>query len=122
MNSLKYGVLSLIILSFLLSCGKTIPFDKEIWESDTSIETANDKLTPRQKMIDSVLEQIEGLSRQEIIMMLGEETETDKFSYYDEELIYVLGPERSFFSIDYEWLLLSFDEDDRLIQSELITD
>ncbi len=122
MNPLKYSIFALIVLSCILSCGKTIPFDQELWKSDKSIDSMNNKLTPRQKMIDSVIDQIENLSRQEVIMMLGEETETDKFSEYDKGLIYVLGPERSYFSIDYEWLFLSFDKKDRLIKSELLTD
>src|SRR5262245_66535007 len=33
-------------------------------------------------------------------------------------LVYVLGPERSFMSIDYEWLLVDFDSGGKVSRSE----
>ncbi len=112
----------LLVLSVIVSCSKDIPFDREIWLTDKSIESIDNGLTQRQKMTDSILSQIKGKTRNDIILMLGEETSTDKFQDDADNLIYVMGPERSYFSIDYEWLSLSFDADDVLIIAELITD
>ena len=51
--------------------------------------------------------------------MLGEPPDTGYFKQYD--LVYWLGDERGFFSIDSEWLVIRID-DGRVIEAEIVTD
>src|ERR1700731_3445901 len=58
-----------------------------------------------------------GLARQEVVARLGEPPKTEYFKEFD--LVYYLGPERGFISIDSEWLLLNLGPDGR-VQRELL--
>jgi hypothetical protein len=55
-----------------------------------------------------------GMSKSEVLSLLGPPTPTDKWRGYD--LIYVIGPS----GIDYEWLLLHLD-DRELVADYLVT-
>jgi hypothetical protein len=46
-----------------------------------------------------------GKTRAELVAMLGKPTETGYFGEAD--MVYWLGPERGFFSIDSEWLTIT---------------
>jgi len=52
--------------------------------------------------------------------MLGEPTATSHFREYD--LVYVLGNERGWMSIDSEWLLLKLDIAGRVSAAEIARD
>jgi hypothetical protein len=51
---------------------------------------------------------------------LGEPKPQDFFVDYD--LVYVLGPERGFISIDYEWLVINLDGAGHVNDAEIVTD
>ncbi len=51
-----------------------------------------------------------GVTREEVILLLGEDTETDYFKT-ENNMVYHLGQERSLISIDSEWLVLEFQDD-----------
>ena len=60
------------------------------------------------------------MTRAEIVAVLGE---PDTDSYFAScEMVYVLGPERSFISIDYEWLGINLDEENCYVNSLVATD
>lgn len=60
-----------------------------------------------------------GLSRTEVVEMLGEPEVTAYFQEYD--LVYWLGDERGYFSIDSEWLVLRI-VDGRVASAKIVTD
>ena len=52
--------------------------------------------------------------------MLGEPPETEYFRDWD--LVYWLGPERGFMSIDSEWLVLRLHENGRAAECRIVRD
>ncbi len=61
-----------------------------------------------------------GLTRAEVVAMLGEPPSTGYFSDWD--LVYRLGMERSLISIDSEWLVARLGPDGRVAQARIVTD
>jgi len=106
----------------IISCTESIPFNSELWKSPKSYEYKKEDITDRQKMLEDVLKIIKGKTKTEIINILGNGSETEYFKSEGSDLVYVLGPERSFVGIDYEWLLLWFDANGKLKKYEIITD
>jgi len=92
-----------------------LEFDAEVWKDDASSRFVRNDITPRQKMLGSVLERLRpGLSRPEIVDMIGPSLDTPYFETLGRDLIYLLGPERdSFVRLDSEWLLIWLDESGR---------
>lgn len=64
---------------------------------------------------------LKGMSRAEITALLGEQEED---AYFQEEnnFVYYLGAERGFPSVDSEWLVIWFDEGNRVKDFEITTD
>ena len=59
-------------------------------------------------------------SRAEVVGLLGEPPPTGYFADWD--LVYWLGPERGFFGIDSEWLVLRLDADGRVVDNRIVRD
>lgn len=74
-------------------------------------------------MVDHLLKKysITDMKKEEVINLLGEPTEG---AYFKESnnIVYYLGPERGIISIDSEWLVISFDEQDRVIENKIVRD
>ncbi|RSD28731.1 hypothetical protein [Mesobacillus subterraneus] len=89
-------------------------FDQEQWLSQPA---------ERVEMVDNLLAevQLKGMSREKIISLLGE---TEEEGYFKEEnnFVYYLGDERGFISIDSEWLVIWFDNNDRVNEYEIKAD
>lgn len=64
--------------------------------------------------------QLKGMSRQQVVALLGPPTTTDKWRGAD--MIYVLGNDGSIFAIDNEWLFIKLDLHDRVASFERGTD
>ncbi len=62
---------------------------------------------------------LKGLTRQEVIELLGEPTPTEYFSDWD--IVYVLGP-TPIFPIDFEWLIIRLDENGRVSEYHQVSD
>jgi hypothetical protein len=115
--------LSAIVLAVGLSAlaavrywqARPLPFDRAAWNAEA--EGIDD--FRRHRMADWLLkrQRLVGLSRAEIVSMLGEPTKTSHFREYD--LVYVLGNERGWMSIDSEWLLMRLDGTGRVSMAEL---
>lgn len=84
-----------------------LPFVKSWWSYDHYDHF--DELHRRHRMADTIVlfRTLEGLQRSEIESRLGIPPETDKFRDWD--LVYPLGAERGFLSIDSEWLVIRLD-------------
>lgn len=86
-------------------------FDQQVWKQEETSTFSKTGYTLRQKMIGDVIKNIiANKNRQEVLEILGPPTDTDKWqSMKSDHLIYVLGPDRGFMPIDYEWLFVQFE-------------
>jgi hypothetical protein len=76
----------------------------------------------RLRMVDDLIasKRLDGLRRDELQRLLGPPDQTDKWKDWD--LVYWLGPDRSYFRIDSEWLVVRFDRAGRVGAYRLIRD
>lgn len=75
--------------------------------------------THRSTMVDSVVsdELNVGMTRSEVQNLLGNPDESG-----GNQIVYHVGPERNWMSVDYEVLILTFFETDKLLEFVLHTD
>ena len=68
----------------------------------------------RLEMADQLIAQnkLHGMTRVEVVELLGEQSTTNKFKDWD--MVYWLGNERGFMSIDSEWLVIHLDANGRV--------
>ena len=94
-------------------------FDSNAWKD---LEKTNQEPYARRTMADELVDRhvLQGKSRPEVIEMLGEPTETEYFADWD--VVYWLGPQRGFFAVDSEWLVIRFDESGRVSEAKVTTD
>lgn len=99
-------------------------FDQRLWSDPSSREHISGDITPRQKMLGSVVRHIvvDG-NKQDIISRLGPSEDTGYFASSRRDLIYRTGPQRdSLLGIDSEWLLIWFDSNGRTSRYEIWSD
>ena len=74
-------------------------------------------------MVDDLLTDysLSGMTRAEVISLLGTPTETEYFKS-DQNMVYYLGNERGFIPIDSEWLVIDFDDNERVHTYQVLTD
>lgn len=105
----------------ILSMGEPsmIAFDSKTWQDQ---EQVHQKPYPRRGMADNLLQEraLHGKTREQVAQMLGEPTNTEYFADYD--VVYWLGPQRGFLAVDSEWLVIRFDDSDRVTEYEIKTD
>jgi hypothetical protein len=73
-------------------------------------------------MADDLLRRgaLKRMTRSEVVSLLGPPLDTPYFKGTD--MIYMLGPERGWLSIDSEWLLIDLDQRGRVASARLATD
>ena len=97
-----------------------IYFDSDVWKktpAEFSLEST------RLKMVDDFLDKyfIVGMSRDEVISLIGEPDQTEYFKSY--EMVYMLGQETdSYFAIDSQWLVLDLNDSERVVSYNIVTD
>jgi hypothetical protein len=96
------------------------PFDSRVWKASLADDPWQNPI--RLRMVDDLIRhhRLIGLSRSNVLELLGQPPPTGKFSDWD--LVYCLGPERGLFSIDSEWLVIRFDKNDKVIEAEDVQD
>ncbi len=96
-----------------------LPFVAAWWNADSEHGTT---LRTRYRVADGLAAsgRLKGMTRSEVVSLLGVPTSTDKFR--DHGLIYVLGPERGVVQIDYEWLAIDFDSSGVVSRVAVVTD
>ena len=91
-------------------------FDPSLWGNSQTPASVRlrmaDDLVDNQKLI--------GFTRQEVVARLGEPPKTEYFKEFD--MVYYLGPERGFMSIDSEWLVLKLGPDGRVVRATIAND
>lgn len=116
--ALVAGILAAIALGFWLLFSCPLPFAASLWHVGLDGTTFN----TRYRVADGLelTGRLKGMSRSEVLGLLGPPPPTDKFE--DHGLVYVLGPERSWISLDYEWLLVEFDSTGRVSGAAVVSD
>jgi hypothetical protein len=73
-------------------------------------------------MVDDLLRkyQFSGMARQEVTNIIGEPDKTEYFKDWD--MVYWLGPERGFISIDSEWLVFRLDSQKKVKEFKIVSD
>lgn len=101
-----------------------LEFDPGVWQDPNSSQFIQGDITPRQKMLGSLVERLgTSLTRAELEALLGPSLDTPYFESTGRDLIYMLGPERdSFIRIDSEWLLIWLDDTDHFDRYGIYTD
>jgi hypothetical protein len=92
-------------------------FDAALWQDPGQVDNGI-----RIRMVDDLLtrQQLQGMTHEQIVELLGNPEETPYFREWD--LVYWLGPERGFFSIDSAWLVIRLDPQGRVSEYRLVTD
>lgn len=115
-RTLCAGLVVLYLASQMSGCGRTPPpaFNAEVWKASGKL---SDKDHPRLGMADDLIrtKTLEKLRKEQVLEMLGDPGDHGYFKEYD--LVYWLGPERSFFSIDSEWLAIKLDKKSGTVES-----
>lgn len=91
--------------------------DPVAWRDDAQVGSG-----ARLEMADRLVAQgtLRGKTRAEVVKMLGEPPPTAYFHEWD--LVYWLGPERGYISIDSEWLVFRLDEGGRVAEYRIARD
>lgn len=92
-------------------------FDAVAWQAGQSRTDG-----VRVRMVDDLLRRhsFQGMTREQVIGLLGEPDKTGYFKDWD--LVYWLGPERGFMSIDSEWLVIRFDSQQKVTDFRMVSD
>jgi hypothetical protein len=122
----RWGCLSVVagaILTFVIGTAYSIDylpirfFDSAVWKQ---VERADDY--SRLHMIEhlNLSGQLDGITRNELVALLGPSDDTNYFSEWD--YVYWLGPQRSLFGLDSEWLVIRIDRNDRVAEYRVVAD
>src|SRR5262245_61954220 len=93
------------------------PLDPVAWKDPSQVERGI-----RLAMADRLVAwgTLRRKTRSQVVELLGEPPDTGYFRSWD--LVYWLGPERGYISIDSEWLVLRLGQDGRVIDSRIVRD
>ncbi|MGG3927064.1 outer membrane protein assembly factor BamE [Metabacillus fastidiosus] len=80
-------------------------------------------ISGRVYMVDDLLNDydLNGKTKKEVTNLLGTPTETEYFKT-ENNIVYYLGDERGLISIDSEWLVIEFDDSEKVKKCMVVTD
>jgi len=93
-------------------------FDAVAWKADDRSFTN----AVRIQMVDDLLRRhsFRGMTREQVVAIVGEPDKTEYFK--ERDLVYWLGPERGFISIDSEWLVFRLDSQKKVTDLRIVRD
>jgi hypothetical protein len=96
-------------MTFQASAWRAASDERELWPT-------------RLRMVDDLVSRrlIDGLERGAVAALLGPADRTDKWRDWD--LVYWLGPNRGYFRIDSEWLVIRFNHEGRVQEYLVVQD
>ncbi|MBO0991847.1 hypothetical protein [Bacillus sp. SD088] len=112
-------IIHFILVSILpVYCGFMLTLNE--YKSHFSTERWLNNPDERVYMIDDLLTcyKLAGKSREEIVHLLGEPTVKEEVN----SIIYYLGTERGLIKLDFEWLVISLNDHDKVIKNRIKTD
>jgi hypothetical protein len=120
MQWLVVAVVLLVVSSMLAArwvwfAGRAL--DPTAWQDESQIQQGV-RLAMADRLI--ALRTLIGKTRADVVELLGEPPPTGYFA--DWNLVYWLGPERGFISIDSEWLVLRFGAEGRVVENRIVRD
>lgn len=88
-------------------------FDSALWKNTrVSLDFDANLLTPRQRMMEDLVENhLTGLTKTEIVSLLGDPDSGLLSRERESSIVYILGPERGL-GVDFQCLMINFDEND----------
>lgn len=108
----------LVVGAIVMDARKPRPgrFDGRLWklvgpEDDDRLDMADDLIARGR---------LDGLTRARIVKLLGQPNATGRFQPGD--FAYRLGLERTYMPVDFEWLVIHFDDQDRVARHWIATD
>lgn len=112
-------IIIVISLVFIIFISNTM-LNKYYYSKFTPSKWLNNE-SKRVLMVDDMLEnyKIKKMNKTDILDLLGKPTIIEKMN---NNIMYYLGDERSFVSVDSELLVVYFNEKDECIKYEIITD
>ena len=116
---LVVGILAAASAGYWVVYRCPLPFVASWWNVDVDEGTT---LQTRYRIADylALTGRLKGVTRPEIVALLGQPAETDKFRRHG--MLYVLGPERGLFRIDYEWLAIDLDPSGKVSNVAVVRD
>ena len=113
------GAILLAAFAYWVFLRCPLPFVASWWNVDADEGTP---LQTRYRIADwlALSGRLSGMSRSDVVALLGAPAETDKFRGHS--FLYVLGPERGLFSIDYEWLAVDLDSSGKVSAVTVVRD
>ena len=92
-------------------------FDTVAWQGGNSLTNA-----VRIRMVDDLLRRhnFRGMPREKVTAIIGEPDKTEYFKEWD--LVYWLGQERGWISIDSEWLVFRLDSQKKVTDYAIVRD
>ena len=118
----KFFIATILILFTILymTYSMPLPFVSSIWNVDNN--TLNNKFSLRHRIADGFIltERLIGVQKKDVQKLLGIPPETGYFKKWD--LVYYLGQERGFLGIDSEWLVLKIDENNKVVETRIVSD
>jgi hypothetical protein len=94
-------------------------FGSKAWQDPKQVESED---PVRLRMVDDLIksEQLDHLRRADVELLLGKPSTENYFKEYD--LVYWLGPERGYISVDSEWLAIALDKDEVVCSYRIVRD
>jgi hypothetical protein len=76
----------------------------------------------RIQMVDDLLRRhsFNGMTRDQVTAIIGEPDQTEYFKDWD--MVYWLGPERGYMSVDSEWLVFRLDDQKKVVEHKIVRD
>ena len=103
-NYIGFGIFAGLIITIVIACSACV--------SHHSFSTAKWEQYPneRTKIVDDLLMRYDliGMQESEILALLGNHDNDSGYFSSENRFVYRLGMERSFISIDSEWLIIDF--------------
>ncbi|HEX8235329.1 MAG TPA: hypothetical protein VF600_05190 [Abditibacteriaceae bacterium] len=102
----------------LYEYSQRLPFNSAQWKSADNDNPKSPKYAIRIRMVDDLFDRhkLVGMTRNEVIQLLGPSDDGDR---QGQELMYALGPERGFISMDWESLSIEFDAKNRVKKASI---
>ena len=118
---IKFSAIAILSLIPPLYC--TVLLGINEYNSYFSVEKWLNNETERVHMVDNLLKKYElnGMAMDEVTTLLGEPTGSPYFET-DNNIVYYLGNERGLISIDSEWLVIDFDDNEKVVKYEIARD
>jgi len=97
----------------------SMPFERTMWADE---ETLRKQPNLRRSMVNDLMNThlTKGMSRQDVIALIGHPTDTSHFQ--DRDLVYRLGDEGGYISVDSAWLVIDLDAAGKVTGFETVTD